>query len=98
MSKVWQGYYLYFGQQQPIRFTNLIISEGPVGTVTGSGIDKDGEFTIEGTVSNGVIQFSKNYKGTRQIFYSGTIKGDKIHGKWGLSKGNSHDEFKLQRE
>lgn len=65
-------------------FSLLIESCGPDGEFSGSGQDKQGEFTVKGNVEGQKVVFVKDYKDRKytDIKYDGLLDGDHIEGQY----------------
>ena len=65
-------------------FSLVIETSGPDGEFTGSGQDKQGDFTLKGRVEGAKVMFVKDYKDGKitNIKYDGLVEGDHIEGKY----------------
>ena len=101
----WSGRYQDSRQQwQKMQFRVTIHD----GSVTGSGADKAGHFTIQGAIRGYSLEFSKSYVKKAGLFYKGTLhKSREREGGWRVdgtysnsntnpSKGNAGAKFELK--
>ena len=84
---VWSGTNTHRRGQQIKDLTSFSITEEDAdGSFKGSGIDKDGIFTVEGTIEGGKVDFTKFYTVTySSLRYIGTLDMEEgtIVGQWG---------------
>ena len=81
----WRGYYFDALNNSGLMLIHITAQKNPNGneTITGSGTDVVGPFTIDGTIStNNAVSFHKRYS-THAWNYNGTKKGSAVFGTWG---------------
>jgi hypothetical protein len=83
-SGVWKGFYLQYWM--PGRHATDMDLTFEDGRLTGSGSDRVGQFTIDGTydLATGQCRWVKQYVGRHSIEYSGLNEGRGIWGVWEL--------------
>jgi len=67
------------------------------GTIKGKGVDVVGNFTINGDVSYGDVNFVKQYDGGHNVHYSGNLNYGQITGSWNMPAFGVSDEFFIQK-
>jgi len=91
----WKGHYYQDGDKHEMVLRHMILDNE--GNVSGSGSDDAGEFTLEGTMTNGVLEFKKQYP-EYFVNYSGMCKDDNpqlFQGNWEIPDNNT-GEFEIE--
>lgn len=83
------GYFEQDGKKNPMELDLLLDGE----TLGGTGHDRIGCFSINGTIKDGRVRFTKRYGGLVEVHYEGKEDKRTINGNWKL--GNSEGTFQL---
>ena len=90
----WAGHYEQGGSKNNVSFKDMKL--GTDGTITGSGSDPVGSFTINGKLNGNNIEFNKAYAGAHTVKYSGTLNNGVIGGNWSLQGMTGKFEIKMK--
>jgi hypothetical protein len=95
-SGEWVGYYTYTGKlpKCPMHLTLNFVD----GLIRGAGIDKPGQFVIDGVYTSKDARWSKHYVGKHSVSYEGQFKNEEIFGSWSLTQMHEGRVVSLQGE
>jgi len=91
----WTGFFT--DKRLPGKQDMELMLEFELGRMTGTGRDRVGTFTINGTyqVTDGLCEFLKQYPGSHAVNYHGFNEGKGIWGKWELRQSTCTGGFHI---
>jgi hypothetical protein len=81
----WSGYYMHEDNKGEMVFASMKVKPD---SIVGNGNDDCGDFSIEGTLEDGKVNFTKTYE-SHVVMYNGEVNEElnKMWGHWDINDG-----------